>query len=39
VVIIRHATGAFSASGGNSVYTSGTDTVRVFTGSGTFTIN
>jgi prepilin-type N-terminal cleavage/methylation domain-containing protein len=39
VVIIRHATGAFPASGGNSVYTNGTDTVRVFTGSGTFTIN
>jgi|9_EtaG_2_1085328.scaffolds.fasta_scaffold05694_2 hypothetical protein len=36
VVVIRHAT-AEGGSGGNTTFTCGSDTVRVFTGDGTFT--
>ena len=39
IVIIRYPTGELSANGGSSVYTVGSDTVQVFYGSGTFTIN
>lgn len=39
VVIISYPTGSLSASGGNSIYASGLNTVHVFTGGGTFTVN